>query len=357
MHKEPWIRIAKKNPLSRQKTILLYVFAVLAAIVIGGIFLAAVGCNPFEAYAKILEGSLSNERRVQSTVIIAIPLAITSLGITLAFKMRFWNIGAEGQIIMGGIFASYFALFHSDMNHWLLILCMLLASMVGGGLWALIPAFFKVNFKTNETLFTLMLNYVALYLIQYFREGPWIDPESQGFPKIATFVENARLDKVLGVHFGWIIALLLVIFVFIYLKFSKHGYEISVVGESQNTANYAGMNVKKIVLRTMFISGAICGIAGMGQVAGATYTLGDSVAGGVGFTAIIVAWLACLNPVPILVVSFLFAVLEKGSGVMESTFHVSSEVSAVLQGLILFTVLCFEFFKQYKVVFRGGAKE
>lgn len=355
MKKEPYLRIAKRNPLPVQKTVILYLAAILAAILAGGIFLLAVGCNPIEAYSKIIGGSLSNQKRIESTVVIAIPLVITSIGIMFAFKMKFWNIGAEGQIIMGGICASYFALFHSNMNHWALIGCMFLASIVGGGFWALIPAIFKVNFGTNETLFTLMLNYVALYLIQYLREGPWIDPTSQGFPKIASFVENARLDKVGGVYFGWIIALLLVVFGFIYMKYSKHGYEVSVVGESQNTARYAGMNVKRIVVRTMFISGAVCGIAGMCQVAGAHYTLGDSVAGGVGFTAIIVAWLACLNPFVIVIVSCLFAILEKGCGVMESTFAVSSEVSAVLQGLILFIILGFEFFKQYRIIFRGKA--
>jgi simple sugar transport system permease protein len=224
--------------------------------------------------------------------------------------------------------------------------------MIGGGIWGLIPAYFKTKYGTNETLFTLMLNYIALYMIKFFTEGPWRDPASSGFPKIATFNENARLDQIFGVHAGWLVGIFLVVVMFVYLKFTKHGYEISVVGESINTARYAGMNVKKIVLRTMFISGAICGIAGATQVSGAAYTLGEGVAGGVGFTAITVAWLSKLNPIIILVVTVLFSMLEKGCSVMQSTFGLSSAVSGILQGIILFFILGFDFFTRYRFVIR-----
>ena len=236
------------------------------------------------------------------------------------------------------------------------MICMFLAGMLGGALWGLIPAFFKAKFNTNETLFTLMLNYIALYLISFLRDGPWQDPNSSGFPKIAKFGEAAQLDKIFGVHAGWLIGLILVVIVYIYLKYTKQGYEISVVGESRATANYAGMNYKKIVLRTMAFSGGICGIAGMVQASGSDLTLTTSVAGGVGFTAIIVAWLAQLNPVGILVVSFLFAVLEKGSTVMQSAHGLSAYSADVLQGIILFFVLGCEFFVRYKFVTRkkGG---
>jgi len=351
-HKEPLIRIAKRAELGSKEVAVLSLIAFVFAIVAGGIFIACLGYNPLLIYRTIVEGAFRSEIAIKGTVKIAIPLLITSLGITLAFKMRFWNIGAEGQIIMGGIFSSYFALFHGDWPHFLLIMVMILAGMIGGGLWALLPAYFKNRYGTNETLFTLMLNYIALYMIKYLTEGPWRDPGSSGFPKIATFVQNARLDLVGGVHAGWVIGLILVVVVFIYLKFTKQGYEISVVGESQNTAHYAGMNVKKIILRTMFLSGGICGIAGMAQVAGAAYTLSDGIAGGTGFTAIIVAWLSKLNPVIILVVTLLFSVLEKGSSVMQSTYGLSSAVSSILQGIILFFILGFDFFTRYKFIVR-----
>ncbi len=214
-----------------------------------------------------------------------------------------------------------------------------------------------MKWGTNETLFTLMLNYIALHVVNFLRDGPWKDPGSQGFPKIARFDKNAALDKLLGVQIGWVVALALAALVLFYLRSTKHGYEISVVGESSDTARYAGMDVKKIVLRTMFLSGAVCGIAGMVQATGSDITLTNAVAGGVGFTAIIVAWLSRLNPVTIVIVSFLFSVLEKGSSVVQSSFGLSTDCADVLQAVILFFVLGCEFFIRYGFVVRkkGGA--
>jgi len=233
---------------------------------------------------------------------------------------------------------------------------MFVAGLVGGGLWGLIPCIFKVKFGTNETLFTLMLNYIALYTISLLRDGAWADPNSPGFPKIARFATNSQLDKVFGIHIGWIVALLLVIILFVYMKFSKQGYEISVVGESTATAKYAGMNVKKVMLRTMFLSGGIAGVAGMIQSTGSDMTLATGVAGGVGFTAIIVAWLAQLNPIAILFVSSLFGIMEKGSSIVESTYKLSANFSDILQGIILFFVLGTDFFIRYKIAFRKSQK-
>jgi ABC-type uncharacterized transport system permease subunit len=351
-NQQPLIRIVSKTEISIGKKMALSMLALFTSIFAGGLFILAIGQNPFVVYGTIVNGAFRSGIAVKGTIKIAVPLLIASIGITPAFQMKFWNIGAEGQIIMGAVFATYFALFYDYLPHVLLLILMFVAGMAGGGLWALLPAYFKTKYGTNETLFTLMLNYIALYMIKYFSEGPWRDPASSGFPKIATFTENARLDQLLGVHSGWLIGLFLVVFMFIYLKYSKHGYEIDVVGDSMNTARYAGMNVKKIVMRTMFLSGAICGVAGMVQVTGAAYTLSDGVAGGVGFTAITVAWLAKLNPVIILVVTALFAILEKGCSVMQSTFGLSSAVSGILQGIILFFILGFDFFTRYKLVFR-----
>lgn len=354
--KEPLVRIEKRSERTHNQIMRLRLLSVLLAIVAGGLFILFIGYNPFSVYGTIISGAFRSTMAFQATIKLMVPLLIPALGITLAFKMRFWNIGAEGQIIMGAIFATYFALFCWDFPHWLLMICMFLAGMVGGALWGLIPAFFKAKFNTNETLFTLMLNYIALYLISFLRDGPWQDPNSSGFPKIAKFGPAAQLDKIFGVHAGWLIGLILVVLIYIYLKYTKQGYEISVVGESRATANYAGMNYKKIVLRTMAFSGGICGIAGMVQASGSDLTLTTSVAGGVGFTAIIVAWLAQLNPVGILIVSFLFAVLEKGSTVMQSAHGLSVYSADVLQGIILFFVLGCEFFVRYKFVTRkkGG---
>ena len=353
-----FIRTVKNLERSQFEILRLRIMAFIFALVAGGLFILMIGYNPVELYGTIISGAFRSKMAIQATIKIMIPLLMSSLGVILAFKMKFWNIGAEGQIIMGAVFSSYFALFYSHLPHMLLLAIMFVAGFIGGGLWGLIPAIFKTKFNTNETLFTLMLNYIALHVISFLRDGPWKDPGSSGFPKIARFVPNAHLDKVLGIQFGWIVAIILVVVVFIYLRYTKQGYEINVVGESQSTARYAGMNVKKIILRTMILSGGICGLTGVVKAAGSDMTLAASVAGGVGFTAIIVAWLANLNPVGILLVSFLFSVLEKGSSVMQSTYGLSTYSAAVLQGIILFFILGCEFFVRYKFVFgnKGGAK-
>lgn len=356
-HKEPLIRTVKRSELTKQSITKLRLMALLFSLVAGGLFLLCLKQNPFLIYGTILSGAFRSKMAIQATVKIMIPLFIASLGVTLAFKMLFWNIGAEGQIIMGGIFASYIALFHADWPRWILIIVMLLAGMLGGGLWGLIPAFFKSKYNTNETLFTLMLNYIALYIISYLRDGPWRDPANPGFAKIATFDANACLPKVFGVHIGWIIALILFVFIYIYMNKTKQGFEISVVGFSHATATYAGMNVPKIMLRTVFLSGAICGIAGMTQATGSDLTLAAGIAGGVGFTAIIVAWLGNLNPITIFIVSLLFSILEKGSSVVQSSYGLSTDCSDVLQGIILFFILGCEFFIRYKFVVRKKAVE
>lgn len=354
---EPLIRVVKHAELPAKRITILRLLAVLLSLIAGGIFIACVGHNPFAVYATIISGACRSVMAFQGTIKLMIPMLIASLGVTLAFKMKFWNIGAEGQIIMGATCATFFALFCSHWNHVILVIVMFLAGMIGGGLWGLLPAFFKVKFGTNETLFTLMLNYIALHIVSYLRDGPWMDPNSQGFPKIARFDKNASLDKIFGIQMGWVIALILVVIVFVYLKYAKQGYEIGVVGESQDTARYAGMNVKKIVLRTMFFSGGICGLAGMIQATGSDITLTTAVAGGVGFTAIIIAWLAQLNPFAILIVSFLFSVLEKGSSVVQSAYGLSTDCADVLQGIILFFILGCEFFIRYRFVFRKKEKK
>lgn len=346
--KEPFIRIEKRTELYGLKQALVILIALMVALIAGGFFILFLGHNPFIAYKTIVYGAFSNPIYIKSTMEIIIPLVILSLGVTLAFKMKFWNIGAEGQFIMGAVFATFPALFLNNMPQGLLLLVMFIFGFIGGGLFGLLPAYFKSKYNTNETLFTLMLNYVALYLVVFLKEGPWMDPNSGGFPKIASYIDRARLFTVFNVHIGWIIALLLVVIIFFYLKKSKHGYEISVVGESENTANYAGMNVKKIVLRTMFISGGICGAAGMLQAAGVNYSLDEGIASGVGFTAIIIAWLARLHPLGILLVSIMFGILEKGCSVMESSYGFSSSVPDILQGIILFCILACDFFTRYK---------
>jgi simple sugar transport system permease protein len=347
--------IVQRVTIEPGRAALYRVLAIFLALVTGGLFLLTVGFNPFPVYGTMISGAVGSVSNLRETIKIAIPLLIASLGVTLAFKMRFWNIGAEGQISIGAVAASFFALTFPNWPQPILLLSMAAAGFIAGGLWGLVPAWFKARFNTNETLFTLMMNYLAIFVIQLMREGPWRDPKS-GFPKVPMFDKAARMPQVLGIHAGWIVALILVVLVYVYLTRTKQGYELTVVGENENTARYAGMNVKKIILRTVFLSAAIAGLAGMLQASGADRTLTESVAGGVGFTAITVSWLSLLNPAAILIVSFLFGCLEKGSGTIRSVYNISPSTSGVFQGIILFFVLGAEFFINYKVLWgRKGA--
>ncbi|MEG0766158.1 MAG: ABC transporter permease [Clostridia bacterium] len=347
-------RLVKRTEIPLFQALGMRLLAILLALITGGLFILVLRQNPFAVYAGMIKGALGTRISRIETVKLAIPLCVCALGLALSFRMRFWNIGAEGQICVGAIAASYFALFQDDLPHVVLLFTMAAAAMVAAGLWGMIPAYCKARFGTNETLFTLMLNYIALFAIQFLREGPWRDPANIGFPTIARFAKNALLPKVFGIHVGWIVAIFLVLFVWIYLRYTKHGYELAVVGENMNTARYAGMNVRRIILRTVFVSAAICGLAGMLKVSGADRTLAESVSGGVGFTAIIVSWLAALNPFVILIISLLFGVMQKGSGYIQSIFKISTAAADMLQGIILFFVLGCEFFVQFRVIWERG---
>lgn len=354
-HKEPLFHIVQRVNISAGKGLVFRLIAVLAALVTGGLFLWAMGYEPIGVYGTMLSGSFGSAMSVKEMIKLTIPLCITSLGVTLAFKMRFWNIGAEGQIGVGAIAGSFFAYHFAHWPSIILLPAMVIAGIIAAGLWGMIPAFFKTKFGTNETLFTLMMNYIVVNFILYLQEGPWKDPTALGFPIMPRFAKSARMPVVLGVHIGWIIALVLVVLVFIYLKGTKQGYELTVVGENVTTAQYAGMPVKKIVLRTMFLSAGLCGLAGVLQASGADKMLTSTVGNGAGFTAITIAWLAQLAPFAILIVSILFGVLEKGCRAIESAYKISPAVADVFQGIILFFVLGSEFFIRYKIVFRQKA--
>ena len=352
--------IKRADDANRLRAMLLRLAAVVLALVVGGLFFLALGFNPIEVYVSLVEGAVGTTTALRMTARLCIPLLITSLAVTLAFKMRFWNIGAEGQIGVGAIATSYVALYHDDMPRVLLLLVMAAVGFIAGGLYGAIPAYFKAKFGTNETLFTLMLNYVAFYTIQALAQGAWKDPAGMGFPKIARFSSQAQLPMVFGVHIGWIVALALVALVYWYLRCTKQGYELTVVGENENTARYAGMNVKKIVVRTMFLSAGLAGLAGMLQASGADKPLTESVANNVGLTAITVAWLANLNPLAMMVVTVLFCILTKGSDTIQSLYNIAPAAAEVFQGIILFFVLGSEFFIRYRlrfVGFKGGKVE
>ena len=226
----------------------------------------------------------------------------------------------------------------------------MVAGALAGGLWALIPAFFKARWNTNETLFTLMMNYIIIGVVRWLQGGPW--EGRKGSQIIPQFASEACLPKVLGVHCGWIIVLLLTVFMYVYMKYTKQGYEIAVIGDSVNTARYAGMNVGYIMMRTMFLSGAISGIVGFIVASGANNTLYDGVAGGVGFTSITVAWLSQLNAFAMVAISMLLAALEKGAETLQTRMAVPASISDIITGILLFCMLGCEFFINFRLIFR-----
>lgn len=344
------IRAIKKSEPSRVKAASIRIGAIILALACSSLFILILKLNPADVYMKMVQGAFGTNYRIRETIVKAIPLVITSLGIAIAFRMQFWNIGGEGQIAMGAFAATFFALNMGDMPKPILLLIMILAGMIMGGLWALIPAFFKAQWGTNETIITLMMNYIGLKWVTYLQYGPWRDPKSLGFPKIANFSDNATLPKIFGVHIGWVIALLLVGVVYIFMNHTKKGYEIAVIGESTNTARYAGINIKKTILIAIMLSGGLCGLVGMIQASAVNNTLSVEITGGVGYTAIITAWLAYLSAPIILLVSVLFAALLEGGSYIQTVFGIPQAAAQILQGIILFFVLGSEFFIRYKFV-------
>lgn len=349
------IRVVKRAYIEKYKHFLYRIIAIIIAFAITSIIILSIGHNPFEVYNKLIFGPFSTQLKIVQTIKLTITLIVISLGISLAFKMKFWNIGAEGQIIFGAIGATYFALNFSYLPQYILLPIMFMASFIVGGLFGLIPAFFKAKFGTNETLFTLMMNYIAFNIVLFLESGPWKDPASYR-NEIIPLAANTRIPSLFSIspwtklNSGWMIAILLVILVYIYINHTKHGYEISVVGESVNTARYAGMNVGNIIMRTMFISAGICGVAGFIQISGNLETLSHQVAGGLGFTAIITTWLSQLNSFVLVIVAFLFAVMKKGGELVEM-LNIPSSASELIQGIILLCILGCEFFLNYKIIF------
>ncbi len=354
---EPFLRISKRGvSIPLRKAILIRVLALIAALVICAVIIfAIVKLNPLKVYVAMFEGAFGTNKRMWVTIRDTMMLLCIAIGLTPAFKMRFWNIGAEGQVLMGGIASAACMIWLSkSMSTGPLILLMFVLSILAGGIWGFIPSLFKAKWKTNETLFTLMMNYVAIQITAYF-VSLWENPIGSNTvgvinakTKIGWFPEVFGQIYTLNV----ILVLTLTVCMFVYLRYSKHGYEIAVVGESENTARYAAINVSRVMMRTMFLSGALCGIAGFLAVSGASHTISVSTAGGRGFTAIIVCWLAKFNTFVMILFSLLIVFLDKGAIEIASRYNLNNYVSSMLTGIILFFILGSEFFIEYQVKVR-----
>ena len=353
--REPLFHVVKRDAMPMRQAVLVRALAVLAALVFCGIIcFVLIGANPIKLYTTMIEGVFGSSRRIWKFVKDLAVLLGFALAVTPAFKMKFWNIGAEGQVLVSCL-ASVSCMYYlkDSVPNAVLIILMLVASILAGAIWALLPAIAKALWNTNETLFTLMMNYVATYLVAYFLIVWTPDGSSTlgalpygHLPKI--YNEYVLLLAVIAI---------LTVAMYVYLKYSKHGYEISVVGESQKTACYIGINVKKVIIRTMIVSGAVCGIAGMLLVAGRDYTVSAATAGGMGFTAIMVSWLGKFNPVWMILTSALVVFLDQGAARVSSVFDISNAFTSIVTGIILFFIIGCEFFINYRIVFRKSSKE
>ena len=341
--------IIKRDDIVWWKGWIIRIIAVLLALVVCGfVTVMLTDLNPIEMYKTMIEGAVGTSRLVWNLIQNTAILLCVSLAVTPAFKMKFWNIGAEGQVLIGGLATATCMIFLGEkLPSAVLIPIMLIVSIISGAIWAFVPAYFKTRFNSNETLFTLMMNYVAIQIVAYFTLE-WSVPKGSGTPRTLEF---GQLPTLFGQKYliNILIVVLITVIVYIYLKYSKQGYEISVVGESENTARYIGINVKKVVLRTMLISGAICGITGFLLVAGTDHSLKSDTAGGRGFTAIMVSWLAKFNPIFMVLTSLLIVFLQKGASKISEVYRLNSSFSDIITGIIIFFIIGSEFFINYRI--------
>ncbi len=358
---EPLFHIVKRGAMPWY-----FGWAVRGAAIVAALLVCALvttlltGEDPLQVYATILKGAFGTKRK---SWILAQNMAIllcVSVAVTPAFKMRFWNIGGEGQILVGGLAtAACMICLGDELPNAVLIPLMVIASIAAGAVWGVIPAFFKAKWNTNETLFTLMMNYVATQLVAFF-VIVWEVPKGAGKIGIINQSTEAGWLPVIGGQkylLNVIVVALITVGMYVYLKYSKHGYELTVVGESERTANYVGIKVDRVIIRTMLISGAICGIAGLLLVGGTDHTVTTTIAGGRGFTAVMVSWLAKFNPIFMVFTSFLLVFLDRGAGEISTAFGLNHSFADILTGIILFFIIGSEFFITYKLSFRKSGKE
>ncbi len=331
---------------------------VLALVACALVTTVTTGENPIQVYAAMIDGAFGTARKTWITFQNMSVLLCISLAVTPAFRMRFWNIGAEGQTLAGCLAtAACMILLADKVPGWFMICTMILASIAAGAVWGLIPAIFKAKWNTNETLFTLMMNYVATQLVAYF-VILWEVPKGAG--KIGIINQSSELGwlpQLFGSKYllSIVVVAIVTVLMYLYLNYTKHGYEIAVVGESERTARYVGIKVEKVIIRTMALSGAVCGLAGLLLVGGINHTVTTSIVGGRGFTAVMVSWLAKFDPIIMIFTSLLLVFLERGASEISTDFGLNQSFSDIITGIILFFIIGCEFFINYKISFRKAA--
>ena len=360
-NKEPLFHIVKRDALPWYKALGIRFLAILLALILCGIITTiTTGINPLQVYQSIVLGAFGSVRKTWVTFQNIAILLLIALALTPAFKMKFWNIGGEGQVLIGGLAAAACMICLGDkFPNAVVILCMIVASLAAGAIWGFIPAFFKAKWNTNETLSTLMMNYIATQLVAFYTIV-WEVPKRSG--KIGIINQNTNvgwLPQIFGSKYllSIVVAVVITIFMYIYLNYSKQGYEISVVGESENTAKYVGIKVEKVIIRTMLLSGALCGLVGLLLVGGINHTVTTTIAGGQGFTAVLVSWMSKFNPLTMVFSSFLIIFMDRGASEISTNFGLNHSYSDILTGIILFFIIGCEFFITYRLQFRKKAEK
>ncbi|MBQ8747459.1 MAG: ABC transporter permease [Clostridia bacterium] len=347
---EPLVHVVKRDALPLWKSLLIRVLAVVAALLFCSLLsVLMIHANPFEFIDTMFDGSFGSSRRLWKFAKDAAVLLCISLAVTPAFRMRFWNIGAEGQTLIGALSAVAVMIYLGNkVPNGVLLILMFIASVTVGAIWGCIPAIFKAKWQTNETLFTLMMNYVATGLVAYFLLL-WTPSGSSVLGELSV----GHLPAIGHDYLLLIIAVLvLTVLLYIYLQYTKQGYEISVVGESENTARYIGINVNKVIIRTMLLSGALCGVAGFLIVGALDHSIATTTVGGMGFTAIMVSWMAKFNPLIMIGTSAFITFLDQGAAQITTNFDIDSAFPSMVVGIVLFFVIGCEFFIGYKPKFR-----
>lgn len=341
----------KRRTFSRKAIFLVPLVSFFISLFLTAILLAIFGANPFLTYAAMFRGAFGSWPNFTETLVKAIPLMLTGLGVLIAFRLKFWNIGAEGQLTFGGIAAAWVALFWTPyLSDWMVLPVAIMMGMLAGAMWAGIPAFLKVRLKVDEVLTTLMLNYVAILFSEHLYYGPWRDPKGFGFPGTSQFPDMAWLPRIAGrAHLGLIFALILALVVWFILNRTRWGFELEVIGNNPVAAQTQGINISRNIMIALFIGGALSGLAGVCEVTGISHRLQQGLSLGYGYTAIIVAWLAQLNPFASILVSLLIAALLVGGDQVQMMMRLPAAMGLVLQGMLLFPMLAGSLFTEYKI--------
>lgn len=336
--------------------LLVSLMSVALAFAFGGLLILIIGINPIEAYKALFEGAFGTSYGLAETLVKAVPLILCGLSVAICLKMKLWNIGAEGQFVIGFLAASLVAL-HFDAPIGIMLPLLLVVAFLAGGIWAGIAGILKATMNVNEIITTLLMNWVAILFAQFFAYGPL--KGADGFPYSDEFCLSEKLPQ-LGwhrLHWGLFLAIFVAIVLYFILKKTVWGFEVNVIGSNEAAARAAGMKIKKNIVLVLFLAGGLAGIAGFTEVCGIEHRLTPHTAAGYGYTAILVAWLARTNPLIVIIVAFLFGGLLTGGEMIQITVGVPIAVIHILEGAILFFLLAGDLMMQYKMVFKKSGSQ